>query len=164
MAFTTNLGTISAKAYTINGIAQSTLKSTLGGTANVSAIVNSQQVSKSVKIIDKVPPKVSSTNPKNNVVGFSRTITISVKFNENIKASTYWSKIYVKNLSTGKIVSISKSISGNTLYLKMSSKRYAYTGYQVYIPKAALKDNFNNNLAAAYTFKFKTGKYPLTYQ
>ena len=158
MAFTTNLGTISAKAYTINGIAQSTLKSTLGGTANVSAIVNSQQVSKSVKIIDKVPPKVSSTNPKNNAVGFSRTTTISIKFNENIKASTYWSKIYVKNLKTGKIVAISKSISGNTFYIKMSSRRYAYCWYQVYIPASAVKDYANHNLSTRYTFKFKTGR------
>lgn len=164
VTFTTNLGTISAKAYTVNGIAQATLKSTLGGTANVSAIVNSQQVSKLVKIIDKVPPKVSSTNPKNNAAGFSRTATISIKFNENIKASTYWSKIYVKNMKTGKTAIISKSIKGNTLYIKMSSKRYAYTWYQVYIPKAAIKDSFNNNLAAVYTFKFKTGKYPLDYQ
>lgn len=164
ITFTTNLGTISAKAYTTNGIAQATLKSALGGTANVSAIVDSQQVSKLVKIIDKVPPKVSSTNPKNNAAGFSRTATISIKFNENIKTSTYWSKIYIKNMKTGKTAVISKSIKGNTLYIKMSSKRYAYTWYQVYIPKAALKDSSNNNLAAAYAFKFKTGKYPLNYQ
>jgi predicted outer membrane repeat protein len=164
VAFTTNLGTVSAKAYTVNGIAQSTLKSALGGTANVSAIVNSQQVSKLVKIIDKVPPKVSSTYPKNLATGCSRTSTIYLKFNENIKAGTYWSKIYVKNMKTGKTAIISKSIKGNTLYIKMSSKRYAYTWYQIYIPKAAVKDSFNNNLAASYTFKFKTGKYPLDYQ
>ena len=164
VTFTTNLGTVSAKAYTFNGIAQSTLKSTLGGTANVSAIVDSQQVSKLVKIIDKVPPKVSSTYPKNLATGCSRTSTIYIKFNEKIKASTYWSKIYVKNLNTGKIALISKWISGNTIYIKMSSRRYAYNWYQVYIPKAAVKDYFNNNLAGYYTFKFKTGKYPLTYQ
>ena len=164
VTFTTNLGTIISKAYIVNGIAQSTFKSGLGGTANVSAILDSQQVSKLVKVIDKVPPKVSSTNPKNKTTGFSRTATIYIKFNENIKASTYWSKIYVKNMKTGKKSVIGKLIKGNTLQIKMSSKRYAYTWYQVYIPKAAVKDNFNNNLAAYYTFKFKTGKYPLDYE
>ena len=164
VTFITNLGTISTKAYTVNGIAQATLKSALGGTANVSAIVDSQQVSKLVKVIDKVPPKISSTYPKKSATGISRTSTIYIKFNENIKASTYWSKIYVKNMKTGKKAVISKSIKGNTLYIKMSSKRYAYTWYQVYIPKAAVKDSFNNNLSAYYTFKFKTGKYPLDYQ
>jgi len=164
VTFTTTLGTINTKAYTTAGIAQSTLKSATGGTANVSVVLDAQQLFKSVKIIDKVPPKVSSTNPKNNAAGFSRTATISIKFNENIKASTYWSKIYVKNMKTGKTAVISKAIKGNTLYIKMSSKRYSYTWYQIYIPKTAIKDNFNNNLAAAYTFKFKTGKYPLNYQ
>ena len=164
ITFTTTLGTISTKAYTVNGIAQATLKSALGGTANVSAMLDSQQLFKLVKIIDKIPPKVSSTNPKNNAAGSSRTATISIKFNENIKTGTYWPKIYIKNMKTGKTAIISKSIKGNTLYIKMSSKRYAYTWYQVYIPKAAVKDISNNNLAAAYTFKFKTGKYPLDYQ
>ena len=164
VTFTTNLGTISSKAYTVNGIAQSTLKSALGGTANVSTILDAQQLFKYVKVIDKVPPKVNSTYPKNLATGCSRTSTIYLKFNEKIKASTYWSKIYVKNLKTGKKVVISKSISGNTLYIKMSSRRYAYNWYQVYIPKAAVKDYFNNNLATYYTFKFKTGKYPLNYQ
>jgi autotransporter family porin len=164
VTFTTKLGNISPKAYTVNGITQSTLKSTLGGTANVSVIVDAQQLFKSIKIIDKVPPKVSSTYPKNLATGCSRTSTIYLKFNEKINTSTYWSKIYVKNLNTGKVAVISKSISGNTLYIKMSSRRYAYNWYQVYIPKAAVKDYFNNNLATYYTFKFKTGKYPLTYQ
>ena len=164
VTFTTNFGTIVSNAYTVNGIAQSTLKSALGGIANVSVSLDGQGLFKLVKIIDKVPPKVSSTYPKKNATGISRTSTIYIKFNENIKASTYWSKIYIKNMKTGKKAVIRKSIKGNTLYIKMSSKRYAYTWYQVYIPKAAIKDSFNNNLSAYYTFKFKTGKYPLNYQ
>lgn len=164
ITFTTNLGTIGSKAYTVNGIAETTLKSATGGTANVSAIVDAQQLFKSVKIIDRTPPKVSSTNPKNGAIGFSRTATIAIRFSENIKTSTYWPKIYVKNLKTGKIVQITKIIRGNMLYIKMSSRRYAYNWYQVYIPKAAVKDYAGNNLASYCTFKFKTGKYPLTYQ
>ncbi len=108
-------------------------------------------------IIDKTAPKVSSTNPKNGATGFSRTAVISIKFKENINSSVNWSKIYIKNLKNGKLVSISKLISKNVLYIKMSSTRYAYTWYQVYIPKAAIKDDAGNKLTAGYTFKFKTG-------
>ena len=164
VTFATNLGTISPKAYTVNGITQATLKSATGGTANVSVIADSQRLYKSVKIIDYIPPKVILTYPKNGATGVSRTNTIIIKFSENIKASYNWPKIYVKNLNTGRIVSISKSISGNKLYIKMNAKRYAYTWYRVYIPKAAVKDYSSNKLATYYTFKFKTGKYPLTYE
>ncbi|MGB9980261.1 OmpL47-type beta-barrel domain-containing protein [Methanobacterium sp.] len=109
--------------------------------------------------IDKTAPKVNSTYPKNSATGVSRTATISIKFSENIKASSYWSKIYIKNLTTGKIAVINKSISGNTLYIKMSLKRYAYNWYQVYIPAAAVKDNAGNNLTTIYKLNFKTGRY-----
>lgn len=109
--------------------------------------------------IDKTAPKVIITNPKNRAAGVSRTATIKIKFSENIKASTKWSKIYIKNLKTGKTVSIYKLISGNTLYIKMTLKRYAYHCYQVYIPASAVKDSAGNNLAARYTFWFKTGRY-----
>ena len=152
VSFTTKFGTIGSKATTVNGIAKSTLKAgSTGGVVNVSAKTDSQTV--------QIPLKVISAYPKNYATGVSRTSTIYIKLSQNIKASTYWSKIYVKNLSTGKIVSINKLISGNTLYIKMSSKRYAYNWYQVYIPASAVKDYANHNLSTRYTFKFKTGKY-----
>ena len=106
--------------------------------------------------IDKVPPKVSSTYPKNKSTKKSRTATITLKFNEKFKTSIYWSKIVVKN-KYGKAVRISKSISGTTIYIKTSSKRSANSWYTVSIPKSAIKDYAGNNLAATYTFKFKTG-------
>ncbi|MCZ3371916.1 MULTISPECIES: PQQ-binding-like beta-propeller repeat protein [Methanobacterium] len=109
--------------------------------------------------IDKTAPKVVLTAPKAGAVGVSRTATIKIKFSENIKSSINWSKIYIKNLKTGKTVVISKSILGNTLYIKMASKRYAYSWYQVYIPISAVKDSAGNSLAAGYTFRFKTGRY-----
>jgi len=109
--------------------------------------------------IDKTAPKVALTAPKAGAYGVSRTATIKIKFSENIKSSINWSKIYIKNLKTGKTVVISKSILGNTLYIKMASKRYAYNWYQVYIPISAVKDGAGNNLAAGYTFRFKTGWY-----
>ncbi len=150
--FTTRFGTIGSKAYTVNGIAKSTLKAgSTGGVVNVAAKADSQTV--------QIPLKVISVYPKNYATGVSRTGTIYIKFSQNIKSSTYWSKIYVKNLKTGKIVSISKWISGNTLYIKTSSRRYAYNWYQVYIPAYAVKDYKSHKLATRYTFKFKTGKY-----
>lgn len=106
--------------------------------------------------IDKIAPKVSSTTPTNLKTGVSRTATITIKFNENIKASTYFSAIKIKNLSTGKYETITKTVSGNILYIK-TSKRTANTWYQVTIPAKAIKDYASNNLQAAYTFKFKTG-------
>ncbi len=109
--------------------------------------------------IDKTAPKVALTAPKAGAYGVSRTATIKIKFSENIKSSINWSKIYIKNLKTGKTVVISKSILGNTLYIKMASKRYAYNWYQVYIPICAVKDSAGNNLAAGYRFRFKTGRY-----
>jgi len=107
--------------------------------------------------IDKIAPKLSSTNT-NNVKRFSRTATISIKFTENIKTSSNWSNIYIKNLNTGKKVGISKSIKDNTLNIKMDKKRLAYNTYQIYIPSGAVKDNAGNNLAKTTSIKFKTGK------
>jgi hypothetical protein len=107
--------------------------------------------------IDKTAPKITSTYPKNGATRYSRTAAITIKFSENIKASTNWSKIYIKNMKTGKIAAITKKISGNTLTLKMNLRRYGYTWYQVYIPYYAVKDAAGNNLAKSYVFKFKTG-------
>ncbi len=102
-------------------------------------------------------PKVSSTTPTNLKTGVSRTSTISIRFSENIKSSTYFNKITIKNLTTGKIVTLTKAISKNLLNIK-TTKRTANTWYLVIIPKAAIKDYAGNNLQANYTFKFKTGK------
>ena len=108
-------------------------------------------------IIDKTAPRITSTNPKSGATGYSRTASITIKFSENIKSSINWSKVYIKNMRTGKVAAISKSMSGNTLTLKMSLRRYAYNWYQVYIPASAIKDIAGNNLAKSYVFKFKTG-------
>ena len=108
--------------------------------------------------IDKISPKVTITNPKNGAKGFSKTATISIKFSENIKTSSKWSNIYIKNLNTAKKVGISKSIKNNLLNIKMTKKRFVYNTYQVYIPAGAVKDNAGNNMVTTTNFKFKTGK------
>jgi FOG: PKD repeat len=108
--------------------------------------------------IDKTAPKVSATNVKNGATGVSRTKTVSIKLSETVLKSVNWSKVYVKNLKTGKTCKATVWISGNHLYIKTSSKMSALTWYQVYIPASAVKDSAGNNLAAGCSFKFKTGK------
>lgn len=105
--------------------------------------------------IDKIAPKVYTTSPTNYKTSVSRLTPITVKFTENIKLSTYYGAITVKNLSTGKLVPISKSISANTLYIK-TNQRSALTWYLVTIPFKAVKDYAGNNLKSTYTFRFKT--------
>ncbi|MDZ4171172.1 MAG: Ig-like domain-containing protein [Methanobacteriaceae archaeon] len=154
--FTTKIGTIT-HAYTVNGVAQTTLKSgIIYGTTIISAELNNQKIQKSVKIIDKVRPKVTYTYPKNKATKVSRVRTIYLKFSEKIKASINWSKITVKN-KYGKKIKIYKSINGNTLYIK-TGKRIRYSYYTVYIPATAIKDYSGNSMIKAYTFRFKTGK------
>jgi len=86
----------------------------------------------------------------------ARSSNVVIKFSENIKNSTYYSSISIKNASTGKYFGLSKSMSKNILTIKTSTKT-ANTWYIVTIPKSAMKDMAGNNLLATYTFKFKTG-------
>lgn len=157
VTFKTNLGTIT-QASTKNGIAQSTLKSGVtAGKATISAYLNSQITSTSVLVKDTIAPKIVLTSPKNGAKGISRTATIQIKFTENIKASTAYNNIIIKNLSTGKYVSVTKAISGNSLFIKTTLKRSKYAWYSVTIPKSAVKDTSGNHFATNYTFTFKTG-------
>ena len=149
--------------YSLNGGTPSTLYTnpiTISWTCNlkynaVDMANNPSPTYTETYAIDKVAPKVSKTSPTNGKTGFSRTSYIYIKFSENFKKSTNWSKIRVKNLKTGKYLSISKYLSGSLLKIK-TSKRSAHRWYQVIIPQAAIKDNAGNNLKTTYTFKFKT--------
>jgi predicted outer membrane repeat protein len=155
--FDATMGTVGIKSSTVNGITQSIFKCGTVGKSALTANLDNQTAFTLVKIIDTTPPQVSSTSPKNGATGISKTTTIAVKFSENIKSSIYINNITVKNLTTGKTISIAKSITGNTLTIKTATKT-ANTWYTVTIPKAAIKDYAGNNLQANYTVKFKTGK------
>lgn len=110
-------------------------------------------------IIDKIPPRVTVAKPINNSKHFSLTSPIKIYYNEKISKGTNYSRIYIKNLNTGKIAkSTVKNISGNVLTLKMTKSRLSQDTYQVYIPTGAIKDAAGNK-NSKYTLKFKTSRY-----
>lgn len=151
--------------YTLNGITHKTKSLTKSITISstktlkffaVDKAGNKSPVYTKTYTIDKTKPKMVSSSNKNKST-ISRTSTFRFKFSEKVKNSTQWSKIYVKNLKTGKKVAISKYVKNNTLYIK-TSKRSASTWYQIYIPRSSVKDVAGNSLNKGYVYKFKTGK------
>jgi len=113
---------------------------------------NKSPVNTRTYTIDKIHPKIISWYPTK----CSTTQTFYFKFNEKIKSSSSWSKIYVKNRNTGKIVPSSKWISGNVLYVKTTYKRIPGNWYTVDIPYFAVKDYAGNDLYIGLTVSFRT--------
>lgn len=155
--------------YTLNGSTPTTNSTKYTGPLNISSSTtlrflavddasNPSQVYAATYNIDKAAPKVILTYPKHMTTNVSRTSTIYVKLSENLKSSVNWSKIYIKNLKTGKILKISAYISGNVIKIKTVLNRISYTWYSVYIPAGAVKDYAGNNLGNSCSFRFKTGK------
>lgn len=107
-------------------------------------------------IIDKTAPKVVKTNPSNGTIKASLTTPMTITFSENIIKGSNYNNIYVKNLNTGNIVAISKTLSKNTLTIQMTKSRLHNDTYIVFIPKDSFKDQAGN-LTAGYSFRFKTG-------
>ncbi len=168
-AITLSMNEIGTIYYTLNGATPTTSSTKYTGPITISSTHtlkfiavdgsgNKSPVYTQTYTIDKTAPKVALTYPKNKAAGVSRTNTLYLKFSENLKTSINWSKVYIKNLKTGKKISVSKLIKGNILYLK-TSKRAAYTWYQIYIPASAVRDNAGNKLAKSYTINFRTGRY-----
>jgi hypothetical protein len=157
LKFTTTLGTIN-QALAVNGVTKSTLTSgTITGTAKVTVKLDNQSIKIPVTIKDTINPRVVSSTPSNGKTNVNRTSIISIKFSENIRSSLLNNKIKVKNIATGKYVTINKSINGNTLSIKTSTLKSKYTWYSVIMPKDAIKDYRDNNLKGDYILKFKTG-------
>jgi methionine-rich copper-binding protein CopC len=100
---------------------------------------------------------VISSNPLENATGVSLTSPVTVKFNENITAGSAYNSIYIKNLSTGKVISVpSKMITGNTLTITFINSRLYNDVYEVVIPVDAVQDGLGYNLGVAYILTFKT--------
>ncbi|MGA2676771.1 MAG: Ig-like domain-containing protein [Methanobacterium sp.] len=100
---------------------------------------------------------VSSTNPTNESTGVSLTTPVTITFNQNILADYNLAKIYIKNLTTGKIVSLaSETISGTNLIIKQTYSRLYNDIYQIYIPSGAVKNIKGKIMNKTYTFQFKT--------
>jgi trimeric autotransporter adhesin len=155
--------------YTINGKTPTTSSTKYTGPISIKSTTtlkylavdlagNKSPVYTNTYTIDKTAPKVTSTTPKNNTKGVSLSTAITIKFSEKITKSTNFSKIYIKNISTGKIAkSTITSISGNTLTLKMTASRLSLNSYQIYIPTSSVKDT-SGNKNVKYVLNFKTSK------
>lgn len=109
-------------------------------------------------IIDKLAPKIISSNPKDNANLVSLTSPITINFSEKILKGSDYSNIQIKNMNTHKIVSITKTVSGNKLTIKMTRSRLSQDTYQIYIPKGAIKDNAGNTNNQS-IIQFKTRRY-----
>ena len=105
--------------------------------------------------IDKTKPFVIKSNPKNNAINVLLTSNVTITFSEKIIPAANLKKIYIKNLSTGKIVHITKSLKNKTLTIKQIRSRLHKNQYLVYIPKGAFKDQAGN-MSREYIYKFKT--------
>jgi hypothetical protein len=82
---------------------------------------------------------------------------VTITFNQNILADYNLAKIYIKNLTTGKIVSLaSETISGTNLIIKQTYSRLYNDIYQIYIPSGAVKNIKGKIMNKTYTFQFKT--------
>ena len=102
-------------------------------------------------------PSIISSNPNSNATGVSLIAPIIIQFNENITKGANFSDIYIKNLSTGNIVSLaSETINGSTLTITTTYNHLSNDTYQIFIPVNAVKDQAGNNLQSTYTFKLIT--------
>ena len=119
--------------------------------ANNKSVTNTQSY-----VIDKIAPVIIKTNPKYNAINVSLTNPITITFSENVFAGINYNDIYIKNVNTGKIVAITKTISKNTLTINLTTKLLQNNKYIIYIPTSAFKDQAGN-LIATYTIPFKTG-------
>ena len=107
-------------------------------------------------VIDKTAPKIIKTNPKYYAINVPLKTPLTITFSENILKGINYNDIYVKNLKTGKLVHITKTLSKNTLIISMTKTRLHNDKYIIYIPKNAFKDQAGN-IITTYTIPFKTG-------
>ncbi len=118
---------------------------------------NQSPLYKVIYTIDKTAPKVKSTTPTANAKHVSINSAVTIKFTEALYKGSNYSKIYIKDLATGKVAKATSKISGNNLIIKTKYNLHKNSNYLVYISKGALKDKAGNS-AASYTFRYTTKK------
>ncbi len=124
------------------------------------SLVFTQIAAISVTAADRTAPALRAATPKMNSTGISTTIKINLKFSENLYKSKYFTKIKLAK-SSGKVVTITRSIYKN--YLKIGHK-YALsysTTYYLTVPAYSVKDKAGNILKKKIVVKFKTKAKPV---
>ncbi len=109
---------------------------------------------------DVTPPTMKSVSPKNNSTNVAINSSVTLTFTENVKAGTNYSKMALRTLVNGKYETVPSNITikNNTLTIKpKASLGYGKT-YNVYIPKAALKDAAGNLTKSNIVSNFTTIK------
>jgi len=102
---------------------------------------------------DNTAPTIKSTSPTNKATNVIINKAIKVTFSESIKTGTLW--IELKN-SAGKSVSITKSISGNTLTITPKSSLTKGTTYVLYVHSGSVTDLSGNKYIYSGSKTFKT--------
>ncbi len=121
----------------------------------VTDLADNPVASKTSNFIVGSSPTVTSTDPSNYAVNVASNKVITVTFNEAIKAGN--NNIQLKT-STGTVIPITKSISGNTLTITPTNP-LAEARYIILIYAGSVTDLVGNPVAAK-TTSFSTGNSP----
>jgi ribosomal protein L31 len=104
--------------------------------------------------IDKTAPIVTAIDPVNNTINVPTNKLIKITYNEPILAGSAYSTIVLKT-SSGTIIPITKTISGNVLTITMTNGTYTKgTKYTLTLPINSIKDQANNSITTARTTTF----------
>jgi methionine-rich copper-binding protein CopC len=98
-------------------------------------------------------PVILSSSPTNGAINIARTKTITITFNEAIKAGSMW--IELKN-SSGTTITTAKSINGKILTIDPTITLARGTRYTVLIHTGAVTDLAGNPIASK-VITFTTG-------
>lgn len=104
---------------------------------------------------NNVKISIVSTTPQKGESNAPSDVIIAVKFSEYVKKGDNFNKITLKD-NTGNDISISTSISNDTLFIYHNSTLSYYVNYTVTIPEGAMKGLSNNYINEAYSFWFTT--------